>query len=146
MIRYAAVLSVLALAACAQPPPADPRAPEAAQVYQNLQLLDVEQRMIDDDKQITYGLAAVNCGLRNQQWMDMLQAVYAKDYAAELKIHPLTAAQQDDAKLYAQAHISDPSPPPYICEMLSADSALPEIDRSVAYESLIIAATAKKSG
>jgi hypothetical protein len=145
MIRYAAALSVLALAACAQPQPVDPRAPEAAQVYQNLQLQNVEQQMIDDDKQLTYGLAAVNCGLRSQQWMNMLQAVYQSDYKVELQRHPLTAEQQAEAKAYAEAHISNPSPPPYICELLANDEALPQIDYNVGLESLIIASTQKKA-
>jgi hypothetical protein len=155
MIRYAAALSVLVLAACAQPPSpaseaqiqaANARADEAAQVYQDLQLTQFEQQMTDDDKRLTYGFAVVNCGLRNQQWLDMLQNVYSRDYATEFQRHPLTPEQTAEARAYAESHISNPYPPPYICQLLSTDSSLPDLDYSVGVESLILASEKKKTG
>jgi len=155
MIRYAAALSLFALAACAssQPPMTqaqieanNARADEATQVYQNLQLAEFEQQMTDDDKRLTYGFAVVNCGLRNQQWLDMLQTVYAMDYGLEFQRHPLSPEQAAQARAYAEAHISNPSPPPYICGVLSKDSSLTDLDYSVGVESLILASQKKKTG
>lgn len=152
MIRLTAALFLLALAACASTPAENPaqtaainaRADEAAEVYQDLQLVAFEQQMTDDDKRVTYGFAVVNCGLRDQHWMDMLRGVYARDYEVEFQQHPLTPAQQAQAKAYAEAQISDPSPPPYICQRLSEDSTLADLDYSIGVESLLLAAEKKK--
>lgn len=156
MIRYAAALALLALAACAGQPakPAlsaaqiqaiNAKAEEAAQVYQTLQLREFEQQMLDDDKRLTYGYAVVNCGLRDQQWMDMLKEVYARDYRAEFQRHPLTPEQEAEAKAYAEAHISNPYPPPYICGRLAQDYSLSDLDYSVGVEALILASEKKKA-
>jgi len=152
MIRYAAALSILALSACASSPAISPaqiqainaKADEGAQAYQNLQLAEFDQQMRGDDDRLTYGFAVVNCGLRDRQWLDMLQSVYATDYEAEFQRHPLTPAQEAQARAYAEAHISNPSPPPYICGRLSKDSSLADLDFSIGVESLLLASQKKK--
>ncbi len=76
----------------------------------------------------------------------MLQNVYSQDYVAELQRNPLTAEQMTQARAYAEAHVENPSPPPYICQRLSEDTALPQLDRAVGLEALIVANTKKKQG
>ncbi len=154
MNRFAAVLLLTALAACSGSPPmsqaqiegVNTRADEGQQIYQSLQLAQFERQMLDDDKRLTYGFAVVNCGLRDQQWMDVLQNVYFRDYDSEIARHPLTPEQAAEARAYAEAHISNPSPPPYICERLAKDSSLADLDYSVSIESLILQSERKKTG
>jgi len=121
------------------------RADEGQQVYENLRLAAFEHQMLDDDKRLTYGFAVVNCGLRGQQWMDVLQNVYFRDYDAEFARDPLTPEQAAEARAYAEAHISNPSPPPYICGRLAKDSSLADLDYSVGVESLILQSQRKKT-
>jgi hypothetical protein len=143
MIRFTIALTFLALTACAagapQPAVQSPMAAESTQVYQSLQLHEVEQQMLNDDDEITYGNAVVACGLRDQHWLDVLQGVYASDYAVELQRIPLNPDQLAAAKTFAQDRIQNPTPPPLICQMLSTDSALGELDNSVAVESFTMA-------
>ncbi len=100
--------------------------------------------MRTDDDRLTYGFAAVSCGLRSPQWLDMLQYVYAHDYQQDLQQNPLTPEQLVEARAYAAAHISNPSPPPYICGRLATDSTLADLDYSIGLESLILASEKKK--
>jgi hypothetical protein len=145
MIRFATVISLLAFtafAASAAPENAvvTPQKAEAAQVYQALQVQDVEQAMLYDDNLITYGYAVVSCGLRTPQWFQLLRGVYAHEYAAELQIVPLNTEQQAQALSYANAHVQNPSPPPYICGRLQQDSTLAALDRAVALRAFEVAA------
>lgn len=147
MIRTLTAISMLALTACAAtPPPAapSPQAIEAMQVYQDLKLQQVEQQMMPDNRRITYGNAVVNCGLRSQQWLNMLQLAYARKYQSVLQRTPLTPDQLVQAKAYADANISNPIPPPYICGRLATDASLPDLDYAVGVQSLIVIAQEQK--
>jgi hypothetical protein len=144
MNRLTIVLALLALASCAsggQEASVNPQKVQAAQVYQSLRLQQVELQMINDDDQITYGNAVVACGLRDQHWLNLLQAVYIRDYALELQKIPLTQDQLVDAKLFAENRIQNPSPPPLICSMLAKDDALEQLDGFVGTEALTVASS-----
>jgi hypothetical protein len=143
MIRFAIALSVLTLTACASPPPESPQTAQAksdaAQVYQDLQVRSVQQQMMTYNNVLTYGNAAVNCGLRTPQWYTLLQQVYGQQYALELQRVPLNASQQAQAASYAAAHVQNPSPPPYICGRIKQDTLLPVLDSAVAMRSFEVA-------
>ncbi len=143
MIRIAIALSVLTLTACASPPPESPQTAQAksdaAQVYQDLQVRYVQQQMMYYNDVLTYGNAAVNCGLRTPQWHTLLQQVYSQQYALLLQQVPLNANQQAQAVSYAAAHVQNPSPPPYICGRIARDTLLPVLDSAVAMRSLEVA-------
>jgi hypothetical protein len=139
MIRYAIILSVLALTACAQPAPPTPAQVQAkvdaTQVYQDLQVRDVQQQMMYYNSVLTYGNAVVNCGLRTPQWYTLLQGVYAQQYAQVLQRVQLNAAQQTEALRYATTQVQNPTPPPYICWRIQEDTLLPTLDQAVATHS-----------
>ena len=151
MIRYAALLPLLVLAACASPrqpvaaaAPPNPQAVEAAQVYRQLVVAQVEQHMLTYARRITYGYAVVNCGLRSPQWMDVLRSAYWRRYRIQLQQTPLSADEMAEAQAFAEAHISNPTPPPYICQRIAADQTLPDLDNAVGNEALRLMATERK--
>ena len=141
MIRYALAVSVLALSACAQPPPAPPtaQAVEAIQVYQDLQVKNVQQQMSYYNSVLTYGNAVVACGIRSPQWYTQLQGVYGEQYALELQRVPLTAEQQAQVLAHSATEVQNPSPPPYICFRIRQDPLLTSLDAAVAEQSLKVA-------
>ena len=144
MIRFAIALSVLALTACATPPPPESTASiqaksDAAQVYQDLQVRYVQQQMMYYNNVLTYGNAVVNCGLRTPRWYTLLQQVYSQQYALELQRVPLNTDQLAQAVSYAAAHVQNPSPPPYICGRIAQDTLLPVLDSAVAMRSFEVA-------
>lgn len=151
MIRYAAMLPLLVLAACAgsQQPvagatPPDPRTVEAAQVYRQLVVAEVERHMLTYDRRITYGYAVVNCGLRSPEWMDVLRSAYWRRYRIELQQTPLSVDEMAQAQAFAEAHISSPAPPPYICQRIAADQTLSDLDNAVGNEALRLVAEKRK--
>lgn len=152
MIRYAAALMLLALAACAGPQVSaqqqaiNARADQAALFYQQMRLTAFEQEMLHSDKELTYGYAVVNCGLRRPDWMAMLQEVYKVKFRTVYRLYPLTPDQITEATRFAEAHVSNPSPPPYLCGRLATDAALPELDYEVAMMSLILASEKQNPG
>ncbi len=142
MIRFALAVSVLALSACAQPPaPPTPQAVEAIQVYQDLQVKSVQQQMSGYNNLLTYGNAAVSCGLRSPQWYTQLQGVYAYQYGLGLQRVPLNPEQQAAVLAHSTAEVQNPSPPPYICARIQKDPLLPALDAAVAEQSLKVATT-----
>jgi len=149
MIRYAIALSVLALTACAQPAPLTPEQAQAkadaTQVYQDLQVRDVEQQMMYYNNVLTYGNAVVNCGLRTPQWYTLLQGVYSQQYGLVLQRAQLNPQQETEALNYATAQVQNPTPVPYICWRIQQDTLLPTLDQAVAMHSFEVIA-AKQPG
>ncbi len=143
MTRFALAVSVLALSACAQQPPAPPtpQAVEAIQVYQDLQVKSVQRQMSYYNNVLTYGNAVVSCGIRSPQWYTQLQGVYAYQYGLELQRVPLNPEQQAAVLAHSTAEVQNPSPPPYICFRLQQDPLLLSLDAAVAEQSLKVATT-----
>ena len=125
-----------------RPAPPSAQAIEATEVYQDLQVKNVQQQMSYYNNVLTYGNALVSCGIRSPQWYTQLQGVYAYQYGLELQRVPLNPAQQAQVLAHSNAEVQYPSPPPYICFRLRQDPLVTSLDDAVAEQSFKVA-TAK---